>query len=178
MSEVPLKLVCMALGIRVLVLGAKSLQSCLTLCDPMDCSPPGSSVRGILQARILEWGTIPPPGDLPNPGIKPISLLSPALADGHQSHLGVQMGSCLGSSPFSHHHLGKPFSSWKVWPISAPARPTSGQRSPRSGVLPCCPPPTTTQRLSREHGMSRGIQAITNHFSAPTRSKSVKDGSF
>ena len=30
-------------------------QSCPTLCDPMDCGPPGSSVRGILQARILEW---------------------------------------------------------------------------------------------------------------------------
>ena len=29
---------------------------CLTLCDPVDCSPPGSSVHGILQARILEWG--------------------------------------------------------------------------------------------------------------------------
>ena len=33
-------------------------QACLTLCDPMDCSPPGSSVHGILQARILEWVTI------------------------------------------------------------------------------------------------------------------------
>ena len=33
----------------------KSLQSCLTLCDSMDCSPPGSSVRKILQARILQW---------------------------------------------------------------------------------------------------------------------------
>ena len=33
-------------------------QSCLTLRDPMDCSPPGSSVRGILQARVLEWGAI------------------------------------------------------------------------------------------------------------------------
>ena len=33
-------------------------QSCLTLCDPVDCSPPGSSVHGILQARILEWGAI------------------------------------------------------------------------------------------------------------------------
>ena len=33
---------------------AKSLQSCLTLCNPMDCSPPGFSVHGILQARILE----------------------------------------------------------------------------------------------------------------------------
>ena len=38
---------------------AKSLQSCLTLCDPMDCSPPVSSVHRILQARILEWGTMP-----------------------------------------------------------------------------------------------------------------------
>ena len=33
-------------------------ESCLTLCDPMDCSPPGSSVHGILQARILEWAAI------------------------------------------------------------------------------------------------------------------------
>ena len=34
-------------------------QSCLTLCDPMDCSPPGFSVHGILQARILEWIAMP-----------------------------------------------------------------------------------------------------------------------
>ena len=33
-------------------------QSCLTLCDPMDCSPPGSSLRGILQARVLQWVAI------------------------------------------------------------------------------------------------------------------------
>ena len=33
-------------------------QSCLTLCDPLDCSPPGSSVHGIFQARVLEWGAI------------------------------------------------------------------------------------------------------------------------
>ena len=37
------------------MLCAKSLQSCLTLCDPMDWSPPDSSVCGILQARIPEW---------------------------------------------------------------------------------------------------------------------------
>ena len=34
-------------------------QLCLTLCDPMNCSPPGSSVHGIFQARILEWVAIP-----------------------------------------------------------------------------------------------------------------------
>ena len=49
----------------------------------MDYSLPGSSVHGILQARILEWiAPCPPPGDLPNPGIEPTSLASPALAGG------------------------------------------------------------------------------------------------
>ena len=51
-------------------------QSCLTLCEPVDCSPPGSSVLGILQARRLQWVPFPSPGDLPDPGIKP---RSPAL---------------------------------------------------------------------------------------------------
>ena len=37
---------------------AKSLQSCPTLCDPIDGSPPGSFVHGIFQARVLEWGAI------------------------------------------------------------------------------------------------------------------------
>ena len=37
---------------------AKSLQSCLTLCDPIDGSPPGSPIPGILQARTLEWTAI------------------------------------------------------------------------------------------------------------------------
>ena len=44
-------------------------QSYTTLCDPMDCSPPGSSVHGILQARIVDW-IFPSPGDLPDLGIK------------------------------------------------------------------------------------------------------------
>ena len=50
---------------------------CLPLCDPIDCSPPGFSVLGILQARILEW--VATPGDLPDPGIQLTSL---ALAGG------------------------------------------------------------------------------------------------
>ena len=52
----------------------------LTLCNPMDCSPPGSPVHAILQARLLEWVAIPPPEGLPSPGIKPTSLVSPTLA--------------------------------------------------------------------------------------------------
>ena len=51
-------------------------QSCPTLCDPMDCSPPGSPSMGILQARILEWVAISSSRDLPNLGMEP---RSPAL---------------------------------------------------------------------------------------------------
>ena len=59
---------------------AKSLQLYLTLCDPMDCSPPGSSVHGIFPARILEYPPFATPGDLPDPRIEAVSLLSPASA--------------------------------------------------------------------------------------------------
>ena len=48
----------------------------------MDCSLPGSSVHRIPQARTLEWVAFPPPGDLPDPGIEPASLMSPASAVG------------------------------------------------------------------------------------------------
>ena len=44
---------------RAAAAAAKSLQSCPTLCDPIDCSPPGSPVPGILQARILQWVAMP-----------------------------------------------------------------------------------------------------------------------
>ena len=62
---------------------AKSLQSCLTLCDPMDCGWWGSSIHGIL-SRQQYWSGLPssPPGDLPNPETEPSSLISPALACG------------------------------------------------------------------------------------------------
>ena len=59
---------------------AKSLQSCLTLCNLTDCSPPGSSVHGILQARILEWVAMSSSRDLPDPETEPTSLMSAALA--------------------------------------------------------------------------------------------------
>ena len=51
-------------------------KSCLTLCDPMDYSPPGYSVHEVFQARILEWVAISSLGDLADPTIE---LLSPAL---------------------------------------------------------------------------------------------------
>ena len=63
--------------VSTFVVVVPSINLCLILCDPMDCSPLGSSVHGILQARILEWVAIPSPQDLPDPGIK---TKSPALA--------------------------------------------------------------------------------------------------
>ena len=51
----------------ILCMCAELLQSCLTLCDPMDCGLPGSSVHEIAQARILEWVPRPPSGNLPLP---------------------------------------------------------------------------------------------------------------
>ena len=60
----------------------KSFKLCQTLCDPVDCSLPGSAVHGILQARIWSGLLCLPLGDLPNPGVEPTSLLSPALAGG------------------------------------------------------------------------------------------------
>ena len=54
-------------------------QSCLTFCNPMDYHPPGSSVHGIPYQEYWSGLPFPTPGDLPNPEIKPMSLLSPAL---------------------------------------------------------------------------------------------------
>ena len=58
-------------------------QSCLTLCDPYDCSLPGSSVH-VIFSRQEYWNRLsfPFPGDLPDPGIKPEFHASPALAGG------------------------------------------------------------------------------------------------
>ena len=75
-------------------------QSCLTLCLPMDCNWPGSSVHGILQAKYWSGFPCPPPGDLLNSGAEPASLESPALAGGFfmteppEKHRGIL------SSPF------------------------------------------------------------------------------
>ena len=64
----------------VCVCVCKSLQSCSTLCHPMNSCPLGTSVHGILQVRY--WSGLPssPPEDLPYPGTKSASLMSPTLA--------------------------------------------------------------------------------------------------
>ena len=55
-------------------------QSCLTLCDPMDCSLPGSSIHGIFQARVLEWGAIAFSGNSPYSSAIPAHILPPSKA--------------------------------------------------------------------------------------------------
>ena len=55
---------------------AKLVQSYPTLCDPMDLSPPGSSVHGFSRHEYWSGLPCPPPGDLPDPRIKPLSLIS------------------------------------------------------------------------------------------------------
>ena len=59
------------LSVCVCVSVCLGAQLCSTLCDPADCSSPGSSVYEIFQTGVLEWLSFSPPGDLPNPGIEP-----------------------------------------------------------------------------------------------------------
>ena len=74
---------------------ARSLQ-CVQLCNLSDCSPPGSSVHGTLQARILEWAAISSSRDLPNPGIELASLMSGlGTTDWFQIGKGVRRGCIL-----------------------------------------------------------------------------------
>ena len=87
---------------------AKSLQWCPTLCDLMDYSPPGSSVHGILQARILEWVAMSSSRDLPDLGIEPASLASPTLAGEFFTTSAAWKAGAL-----MHTHLNHRDSGWK-----------------------------------------------------------------
>ena len=112
------------------------VQSCLTLSDPMDCSPPGSSVHGILQAKYWSGPPFLSPGELPQPGIKPTSLASPALAGGFfttappRKPLGVandtKQNADIQTWLFTRHH-------GRHWADKTP-RPG---RTPRPGKTPC-----------------------------------------
>ena len=76
----------------VYLLCAKSLQLCLTLCDPMVCSLPGSSVHGIFQARMLEWVAMP----------------SSRGSSQSRSQTKVSNGSCIADRFFTTEPPGKP----------------------------------------------------------------------
>ena len=75
--------------------------SCLTLCHPMDCSPPGSSVHGIFQARILEWASI-------------------SLSRGSSQPRGWTHISCNAANSLPLSHQGSPVAFMKCAPCSRP----------------------------------------------------------
>ena len=77
----------------IMPLHAKSLQSCLTLCDPMDYSPPGPSVHGILQARMLEW----------------VAISSYRRSSWPRDWTCVSCDSCIADGFFTTEPLGKPW---------------------------------------------------------------------
>ena len=100
-------------------MSAKSLQSCPTLCDPMDCSPAESSVHGMLQAGIMQWVAMPSRGIFLTQGSKPRLFISciPALEDGFFVCLFVCLFKPL---VLPVHFQGKPFNI-TVIQVSAPA---------------------------------------------------------
>ena len=104
---------------------AKSLRTCLTLCNPMDCSPEGSSVHPISQARILKWVAMP---SLRGSNPCPSGLL-------HWQ---------MGSLPLS--HLGSPCQFWKNCSEKVGGRQLLSENlwdiGTLSTCLPCCPPPS------------------------------------
>ena len=108
------------IGCMNIVKWSEVAQLCPTLWDPVDCSLPGSSVHGILQARILEWVAISFSRDLPNPGIEPRSpalqadaLPSKPLGKPQYEHSGIT------KSYFIFKFLAAPHS---LWDLCSPTR--------------------------------------------------------
>ena len=92
---------------------------CPTLCDPMDCSPPGSSVHGFSRQEYWSRLPFPSPGNLPDPGIEPTSLASPALQAALATVTSFQF-SFRGPSFLCHHQFLRfrwtdPFPSFCMW---------------------------------------------------------------
>ena len=105
-------------------MSAKSLQSCLTLCTPMDCSPPDSSVHGILQARILEWVALPSSRGSSRP----------------RDWISISYVSCIGRQVLYHWcYLGSPEGCW----LGAKSQ---DQKDPRQSLK------SRNRRMSSERG--------------------------
>ena len=102
-------------------------QSCPTLCDPMDCSPPGSSVHGLSRQEYWSGLPFPSPGDLPDPGIKPGSpaLQADSSPSEHQGRQHRALGNLLLRRQAESRRISKLV--WEVWA----ARPSC-----RARILP------------------------------------------
>ena len=128
------------------------VQSCLTFCDPMDCSLPGSSVHGISQARILEWVAFSSTGDLPNPGSKP---RSPTL---QVDSLPAEPQEPPANKYFS--RLSKRRRQWQPTPVLLPGK-SHGRRSLVGYSSWGCNESDTTERL---HYQRQNSLKLTEHF--------------
>ena len=98
---------CVCVCVCVCVYVCVCAQSCLTLCDPIDCGLAGSSVHGIVQARILEWVAISYSRDLPEQGIKPMIPRASCIA-----------GGLLTTAPPGK-YLNSHRKNWLAWPTGA-----------------------------------------------------------
>ena len=136
-----------------------------SLCDPMDCSLPGSSVHGIFQTRVLEWVAISFFRYLPSPCIKPVSPESPALAGGFFTRvIREALGSHTQQPCYSTSHRlslsdGEAYTSWGSWCWAVLAAASSPTVSPVQ-------PTTVLQVLVGEKGAMR-MQALNS----PTRDR-------
>ena len=143
---------------------AKTLQSCPTLCDPMDCSPSGSPVHGILQAWILEWGAISSSGDLPSQGsswhllhlLHSVHFSHSVVSDSLRHH-GLQHTRPLCPSPAPRAYPNScPLSRWCHPTISSSVIPFSHLQSfPASGSFPM-------SQFFTSGGQSIGVSALAS----------------
>ena len=135
------------------MLHAQSLQLCLTLCIPMDCSLPGSSVHRILQGRIVEWIAVPSSRDLPDPRIELVFLMS---------NLHWQMGSLplapLGSLCNHHYYLNSFFF---FWPCHTSCRILVPQPGVKSGA-------TAVRAPTPNHWTTRKFPVLSNSKTLPS----------
>ena len=167
-----------------LKLKSEVAQSCLTLCDPMDCNLPGSSVHGILQARILEWVAISfsrgssQPRDQTqgsNPGLPhcrqtlyPLShqgslkpeLLLLQISKGGQETLALDH--CLPTQGLGPVFPSPEALSWQTWQVEAAALSSSlrPQAHPTTHATPCA---TTVHIPAAGWGSMAGVPTCTGH---------------
>ena len=108
----------------------RSLHLCLTLCNPMDCSPPDSSVWNFSRQEYWSGLPCPPPGNLPYPRIEHMSLMSPALAGRFFTTratwevLGMSLGKTSGHRGIDHPFLSSQARLFPVPPHFNPIPPS------------------------------------------------------
>ena len=124
---------------------AKSLQSCLTLCNPMDCSPLGSSVHGILQARILEWTAMPSPrgSSLPRDWtrLSSVQFSHSVVSDSLWPHEARQASLSITNSR------------------SLPKLMSIESMMPSNHLILCCPPSPPAFNVSQHQGLFKWVSS-------------------